>query len=90
MDSCIFKALIILQSRTFKNETHKNRRHSLQFYASTSSSRHGSEWSASRSGRLNPDAHRKAVWEGRRAGLDAVVKRKTLPLPGIEPRSYRL
>jgi hypothetical protein len=49
------------------------------------------EWSASRSGRFNPGerargAHWIGDWVGPRASLNAVHKRKILPLSGIEPR----
>jgi hypothetical protein len=49
----------------------------------------GGEWSASRPDRFtseerDPGTHWIGGWEGLRAGLDAVKKRKILPLPGIE------
>jgi hypothetical protein len=36
----------------------------------------GDEWSASRLGRFNPLTHWIGGWEGSRAGMDAVAKRK--------------
>jgi hypothetical protein len=47
----------------------------------------GGEWSASRPGRFTPGEIATGAywlgWVGPRAGLDAVEKRKILPLPGI-------
>jgi hypothetical protein len=34
---------------------------------------------------IGPDTHWIEGWVGPRAGLDAMEKRKILPLPGIEP-----
>jgi hypothetical protein len=47
----------------------------------------GGEWSASRLGRFTPGeeapgTHWIGGWVGPRAGLDALDKRKILPLPG--------
>jgi hypothetical protein len=49
----------------------------------------GSEWSVSRPGRFTPSekapgTHWIEGWASRRAGLDAVEKRKFLTLPGLE------
>jgi hypothetical protein len=44
------------------------------------------EWSASRLCCFTHGTHWIWGWVGSRAGLDAVEKRKTLPLPGIERR----
>jgi hypothetical protein len=49
------------------------------------------EWPASLPGRFTPGeivpgAHWIGGWVGLRAGLEAVGKRKILPLQGIEPR----
>jgi hypothetical protein len=51
----------------------------------------GGEWSDSRSSRLihwemAPGTHWLGSRVGPRAGLDSVEKKKTLPLPVIEPR----
>jgi hypothetical protein len=56
----------------------------VQINAFLTSALDGSEWSASRPSHFNPVEVRLG-WL--RAGLGAVVKRKkSLPLPGIEPR----
>jgi hypothetical protein len=51
----------------------------------------GGEWSASRPDRFipgerAPDTHWIGGWMGPRAGLDAVVERKFLTLPGLQLR----
>jgi hypothetical protein len=52
----------------------------------------GGEWSASRSGRFTPGKNPQVAviyvecWVGPRASLNAVAEKKSLPLPGIEPR----
>jgi hypothetical protein len=51
----------------------------------------GVEWSASHLGRFTPlerapGTHWIRGWVGRRTGVDALEERKTLFLPGIEPR----
>jgi hypothetical protein len=50
------------------------------------------EWSASLPGRFTSgetvlDAYRIGGWVGPSSGLEVEEKRKTLPLPGFEPRS---
>jgi hypothetical protein len=46
----------------------------------------GGEWSASRLCHFTPGTHWIGGWVGPRAGLDAVEKRRILPLPGTEPQ----
>jgi hypothetical protein len=46
----------------------------------------GGEWSASRPCRFTPGIHRIGGWEGPRAGLDDVEKRKLFTLLGLELR----
>jgi hypothetical protein len=48
----------------------------VQFHAFFDSALHGSEWSASRSGRFTPGERAPGTQVGPRAILDAVVKRK--------------
>jgi hypothetical protein len=55
----------------------------------------GGEWSASRTDRFTPGERAPGIhwigcWVDRRAGLDAVEKRKFLILPGLEPRPLGL
>jgi hypothetical protein len=55
----------------------------------------GGEWSASRHDRFTPrkrapDTHWIGDWVGLRAGLDAVVKINSQPLPGLEPPIIQL
>jgi hypothetical protein len=66
----------------------------VQIHVFLSSTLVGSEWSASRRGRLTsgertPGTHWIGGWVGPRAGLDDVEKRKFLTLPGLELRPLR-
>jgi hypothetical protein len=63
-------------------------------HISLTSSLVGGEWSASRPGRFTsgergPGTHWKGSWVYLGAGLDDVVKRKFLTLPGLELRPLR-
>jgi hypothetical protein len=62
----------------------------VYIYIFLTSAEAGSDRSAPRPGRFNPEAHWIGCWVDTRAGLDDVEKRKLLTLPGLEIRPLGL